>query len=48
MKMQDIWFLLLISAIVAHLRLVGDSKDFRTARKPVAQQEICKKANHSL
>jgi hypothetical protein len=34
MKRQDTWFLLLISAIVAHLRYVGDIKGFGTAKKP--------------
>jgi hypothetical protein len=35
MKMQDIWFLLLISVIVAHLRLVGVVKGFKSATKLV-------------
>jgi hypothetical protein len=35
MKMQDTWFLLVISAIVAQLRLVGDTKGFRTGNKTV-------------
>jgi len=33
MKTQDIWFLLLISAIKAQLRFVGDTKGFRIAKK---------------
>jgi hypothetical protein len=33
MKMQDIWFLFLISVIVAHLRLVEDIQGFKTAEK---------------
>ena len=35
MRMQDTWFLLVISAIVAHLRLVGETSSFKTDRKPV-------------
>ena len=32
-RAQDIWFLLLISAIKAHLRLVGDTTGLRIAKK---------------
>ena len=31
MRTQDTWFLLVISAIVANLRYVGDSAGFKTA-----------------
>jgi len=35
MKMQDTWFLLVISAIVAQLRLVGEMTGFNADSKPV-------------
>jgi hypothetical protein len=35
MKMQDIWFLLLISVIVAQLRLVGDTQGVNNAKMAV-------------
>ena len=35
MRIQDTWFLLVISAIVAHLRYVGDTSGFETGTKPV-------------
>ena len=40
---QDSWFLLLISAIKAQLRLVGDSTNFVSSQKPVAHSRglIC-------
>jgi len=35
MKGQDIWFLLVISAIMAGLRYVGDTTTLRILSKPV-------------
>jgi hypothetical protein len=37
MKAQDIWFLLLISAIWTELRLVGDIAGFINVRIPVLE-----------
>ena len=36
LKMQDIWFLLLISVIVAQLRLVGGIPTFRALNERVS------------
>ncbi len=45
MKMQDIWFLLLISAIWAELRLVGDIKGFSNAKTVVIHYDILSSSN---
>jgi hypothetical protein len=34
-KSKDIWFSIFISAILAYLRLVGDTSGFKAERKPV-------------
>jgi len=43
--MQDIWFLLLISVIVTHLRLVGDTTGFsiKKSKGPYKKPQIIPK-----